>query len=229
MRKYSKRLLFATSTVLLLVISSFVSTIYVGSNGKGALSERKADHYNMFSIRPQDILFIGDDITAEAPLHDMFPDVPVRNRGIIGDLSSDILLRSSVLAKNKPAIIFINFGANDLRLRVPLKQIIANYRETISLFSSLSPNSQIVISATLPLGKFNKTATDSLNKALKKIAEKRKLDFIDLPKLLQTESGQFKAGMTDKSMHLLGPAYVLWQQEINAQILQTRPLRSAEK
>lgn len=215
MRKYNKRLLITVGSILLLAVSSFVSTLYVGSNKKSAVSERMSDHYKTFSTLSSDILFVGDDVTAEAPLYDMFPNIHLRNRGISGDLSREILIRSPELAKNKPEIIFLNFGANDLKARVPLSQVIANYREVISLFNSLSPESQIVISATLPLNEFSKTAVLSLNKELKKIAEKRQLVFINLPELLHNEEGYFITGMSDKNMRLLGPAYQLWQQEIN--------------
>ncbi len=220
MRKYSKRLFIAAGLILLLSISSLVSTLYVGSNKKSALSERKADHYGSFSTQSEDILFIGDDVTAEAPLLDMFPSRPIRNRGIVGDLSHDILARSADLAYNKPAIVFLNFGANDIRLRVPIKQIVANYREVISLFSSLSPTTEIVITATLPLNEFSRTAAESLNKELKKIAELRSLNYIDLPAQLLDESGHFIPGAADKSMHLLGPSYKTWQQLINSLVLE---------
>lgn len=206
----SRRLLFV-ATILLLVASSIVTTVFFESSKEGLLGQRLHSQHELLGITADDIVFLGDDLTAEALWSELFPELSVRNRGMNGQTTKEMLLRIPGIAEAKPRVVLINSGASDLAALIAPEQIIANMREAVNLLQSFSPQSQLIISSALPLSTENTLAADQLNQALIQLAETHGLLFIDVSSVLLNADGSFRDGLADRRSRLHGAGYAAWR------------------
>lgn len=201
----------------MLIISSVLANRFFDSSQEGSAGQRRASQHAEFGVTQEHILFAGDDLTEEALWNEMFPSVPVRNRGIAG-LNSERLLKTipDHLA-DQPRAVFINVGASDIHDQIPLEQVSANVRELINISRSLSPDTQLFISSVLPLRNGDWRKVRRLNTLLRELADDRNIVFVDLEPMLN-EQGHFQAGFADRRMRLLGPGYSYWRDALQAHI-----------
>lgn len=206
----SRRLLIIAA-ILLLVASSIVTTVFFESSKEGLLGQRLHSQHELLGISENDVVFLGDDLTAEALWSELFPELSVRNRGMNGQTTEEMLLRLPGIAQAKPRIVLINSGASDLEALIPPVQIIANMREAVNLLQSFSPDSQIIISSALPLSMENTLMLEELNSALAQLAQTHALEFIDVSSVLLEDDGSFKVGLADRRSRLHGAGYAVWR------------------
>lgn len=206
----SRRLLIIAA-ILLLIASSIVSTAFFESSKEGLLGQRLHSQHELLGITENDVVFMGDDLIAEALWSELFPEFSVRNRGMNGQTTEEMLFRLPGIAQAKPRTVLISSGASDLAALIPLAQIIANMREAVNLFQAFSPESTLLISNVLPLSPENAAAAEQLNTALAQLAEVHGLTFLDSSSTLLTDSGDFKAGFADRRSRLQGAGYAAWR------------------
>ncbi|MEM8498170.1 MAG: GDSL-type esterase/lipase family protein [Pseudomonadota bacterium] len=206
----SRRLLIIAA-ILLLIASSIVTTVFFESSKEGLLGQRLHSQHELLGIAKDDVVFLGDDLTAEALWSELFPEMSVRNRGMNGQTTEEMLLRLPGIAQAKPRAVLINCGASDLEALIPPAQIIANLREAVNLLQSFSPESQIVISSVLPLSMENTLALEGLNNALAQFTLTHELVFIDISRVFLKDDGGFKEGLADRRSRLHGAGYAVWR------------------
>lgn len=206
----SRRLLIVAA-ILLLVASSIVTTVFFESSKEGLLGQRLHSQHELLGIAEDDVVFLGDDLTAEALWSELFPELSVRNRGMNGQTTEEMLLRLPGIAQAKPRIVLINSGASDLEALIPPEQIIANMREAVNLLQSFSPDSKVIISSVLPLSMENTQMLAEVNNALAQLAETHALNFIDVNSVLLKEDGGFREGLADRRSRLHGAGYAVWR------------------
>ncbi len=206
----SRRLLIVAA-ILLLIASSIVSTAFFESSKEGLLGQRLHSQHDLLGIAENDVVFMGDDLIAEALWSELFPELSVRNRGMNGQTTEEMLLRLPAIAQAKPDIVLINSGASDLAALIPTVQIIANMREAVNLFQAFSPESTLLISSVLPLSPENAAPAKELNSALAQLAETHTLAFVDASAVLLNSDGSFKPGFADRRSRLQGAGYDAWR------------------
>ncbi|MFK7734123.1 MAG: GDSL-type esterase/lipase family protein [Pseudomonadales bacterium] len=206
----SRRLLII-ATILLLVVSSIVTTVFFESSKEGLLGQRLHSQHELLGIAEDDVVFIGDDLTAEALWSELFPELSVRNRGMNGQTTEEMLLRLPNIAQARPRIVLINSGASDLEALKPPAQIIANMREAVNLLQSFSPASRLIIVGVLPTSTESMVATDELNHSLRQLSQTHALEFIDLSSALLDGNGRFMEGLADRRSRLHGAGYAKWR------------------
>lgn len=217
----NSRKLLIVAAILLLVASSIVSTVFFESSKEGLLGQRLHSQHALLGIAENDVVFIGDDLTAEALWSELFPELSVRNRGMNGQTTKEMLLRLPGIAQARPRVVLINSGASDLAALIPLEQIIANMREAVNLLKSFSPESRILISGVLPLTTENTQAAYTLNEALIQLAATHDLEFIDVSSALLDDDGRFKDGLADRRSRLRGAGYAVWRNLLASHLEQT--------
>lgn len=96
------------------------------------------------------VVFIGDDFTENANWQALFPEVKLRNQGIIGDTTSGLEKRTALLAPHKPVQVYVMIGCGDgVYGRTSQDMTEAIFRIVQSLHT-LHPTAQIFIQSPIP-------------------------------------------------------------------------------
>jgi lysophospholipase L1-like esterase len=179
----------------------------------------KTEQFKSFPDSRQDIIFLGNSITAGTDWSELLGMTTVRNRGISGDISFGILERLDEVTEGKPAKIFILIGINDISRNIPDSIILNNYTEIIRRIKTASPSTRIYFHTLMPVNNeftqfknhYNKDQHILfVNEELKKIAAKEKITCIDLyPQFLDADKKLDKKYTID-GLHLNIAGYVRW-------------------
>ncbi len=185
---------------------------------------------NQFKALPNtkdEIIFLGNSITAGGNWSELFQDIRMKNRGISGDVTEGILFRLDEITESKPSKIFIMIGINDLSKGLSIDSILTNYKIILNKISDESPNTNIYIQSILPVNnrysvfKNHVNKGDSIliiNRKLKRIADSFNLTYIDLFSSFADADGRLKDKYTLDGLHLKGRGYWLWKDNIEEYI-----------
>src|SRR5215204_3668553 len=91
----------------------------------------KVEQFRSFPNSSNDIIFLGNSITAGTDWMELLGRTDVRNRGISGDITFGILERLQEVTEGKPAKVFILIGINDISRNVPDSVIVSNYLKIV--------------------------------------------------------------------------------------------------
>jgi len=163
-----------------------------------------------------DIVFVGDSLTEQGRWGEFFQDYPIRNRGIGGDATLDVLKRLDDIVKGSPAKIFIMVGLNDLaKLGLPVSTISENYTRLLLAMKAASPTSTVFVQSVLPVGDaFRLKAIKKLNDELRNIALENSCEWIDLYSLYAEEGAELDVKYTWDGLHLTALAYLKWMDAV---------------
>ena len=178
-----------------------------------------------FSVEPcskHSIVFLGDSITDEGDWSELFPAVPVENRGIGGDTTLGVINRLNEVIAAKPAEIFLMIGTNDLCFGRPIPEIISNYRFILTRFQAELPSTKVYVESVLP---FNDTLFPSrslrtndnisrLNVQIKELAKEYDYRYIDLSPAFIDSDGRLPVKYTRDGLHLNDAGYLIWREQI---------------
>ena len=175
------------------------------------LSEAGVSFFEEYPIRPADVVFLGDSITAGGQWSEMFDGIPVRNRGIGGDRTDDVLERLDQITRGEPRKIFLLIGTNDLGTDLPQDEILANYEGILARLSEDSPDSLVYVQSVLPRGSDYSDRIAALNSALADLAQRRGLQYVELFQSFLSDDDSIVDELTYDELHLTGAGYRLWQ------------------
>ncbi len=190
-----------------------------------------SDHYYklkaQFERTPDtenEIIFLGNSITAGGNWDELFPDINAVNRGISGDVTDGIINRLKEVTSSKPLKIFLLIGTNDLAREKSVSEITDNYRTIIEKIQEQSSNTKIYIQTVLPVNpyvgrkfaghKSRQTDIIALNKNLKSMALDFHIQFINLYEPLANAKKHLKPKYTYDGLHLSAKGYKKWVEQI---------------
>lgn len=195
--------------------------------------DQKVSFFNRFPIKPGDIVFLGDSITDGARWHELFPGLPVKNRGINANLSTNVLERLDNIVNWQPKAIFILIGTNDLpwyMLRT-VEAILKTYTEIIEKIQSEAPGTRIFVQSILPRKWWYVFSIQRLNHGLRQLAQDYHCTYVDLYTSFATLNGIMRKEYSNDHLHLLAAGYRRWAeilqpylQEVKAEVLQSTGL-----
>lgn len=169
----------------------------------------KVKEFNANPIVKNDIVFLGNSITAHNDWAKLLNNPKARNRGISGDITFGVLDRLDEVIAGKPKKIFVLIGINDISRNIPDSLIMRNHKLIISRIRAGSPKTKIYFQTLLPVNasfkKFmNHYGKDehilAINDAIRKLASKY-VTVIDLyPNFLDSEN-KLKAEYTTDGLH----------------------------
>jgi lysophospholipase L1-like esterase len=229
MKKHWLFVLIALSVVLnIIFITRFVIRNYpkqkqVSQTG-GTFKDFCRDVYNNCPNDSGEIIFLGNSLTYSFNVSEFFPDLMVKNRGIRGDMTTDILDRLGEITESKPAKIFLLIGTNDILRNVPTVKIIENIKQIIKNINRESPATKIYLQSLLPithhasasfLGDENLAnhSITEINSALRTYCEENSLPFIDLNSTFR-DKDQLNEIYSWDGLHINGQGYRLWYELI---------------
>ncbi len=179
--------------------------------------ERWVSQFEHLEIQQGDVVFLGDSITEGGAWEELFPGVPVRNRGIGGDTTTGVLERLDQVSRGRPGKVFLKIGTNDLFMAVPEAQIAANVGTIIDEIRATSPATEIYVQSVLPRAAEYREAVESLNGRLMAVAGEKGATWIDLyPHFLDEADGSIRDDLANDELHLMGDGYLIWREQIGS-------------
>jgi lysophospholipase L1-like esterase len=185
---------------------------------ESAHAATRTELHELLSVGPEDVLFVGDSLTANAPWHELLNDPRCKNRGRGGDTSADVVARLPALLAGQPAKLFLLVGANDMLQGVPRDQVVENIRAMVGMVQGRSPRTQIYLQGTMPvdpglLGEGDNAYLRALGQAVAALAAEYGATFIDLYPLVARD-GRLDPAYTHDGLHLNGRGYLVWRDAI---------------
>ena len=160
------------------------------------------------------VIFFGDSITDGWPLNQYFPSKPYVNRGISGQITSQMLgrMQADVIAL-RPAVVVILAGTNDLARGVPSDTI----KNNLAMIASLAAAHGVtpVFASILPVSDYHQQNDPnyersglrpprdilSLNRWIHDFCTERGLTYLDYHSKMIDAEGQLRAELADDGLH----------------------------
>ncbi|GAP13343.1 lysophospholipase L1 [Longilinea arvoryzae] len=173
---------------------------------------QKVSFFNRYPVKPGDIVFLGDSITDGCRWDELFPGLPVKNRGINANLTTNVLSRMDNIVSGHPKAVFILIGTNDLPWfeRRHDEQILETYEAILRRLKTETPETSVFVQSILPREKSKAVRIRKLNEGLKDLAMRYGYVYIDLFPHFATPEGQLRPELTNDSLHLLSAGYAIW-------------------
>lgn len=162
-----------------------------------------------------DIVFFGDSHTAYGDWQRAFPEIKSINLGYMGEDTKGMLRRVEVIQSVHPHKIFLMAGLNGLGEQ-SASEFESAYCALVDSIQSAVPDAVLYIENILPVNDdvyLNKKVINA-NRIIQKIAEERKLTYIDLYSLYAVNS-ELPTDVTNDGVHLKSEAYNLWYESVN--------------
>jgi lysophospholipase L1-like esterase len=195
------------ATMILLVITRLAAERLIHQH-----HGQKKDFFHTHPILPGDIVFLGDSLTDGARWDELFPGMPVKNRGINADLTNGVLTRLGQIVTGHPAAIFILIGTNDLpwyEYRSD-RSILATYHAILAQIRCDAPQTDVYVQSIFPRSKMYAPRIIRLNSELKRMSNEFGCTFIDLYSKLVDTHGSLRPEITNDGLHLLAAGYQIW-------------------
>ncbi|HEY1758593.1 MAG TPA: GDSL-type esterase/lipase family protein [Bryobacteraceae bacterium] len=177
------------------------------------------------------VVFLGDSITDLWRLNEYFPDRDFVNRGISGQITSQMLGRMKAdVTDLHPAAVVILAGTNDLTRGIPLTAIEDDYVMLADL--AAAARVKVIFASVLPVSDAHKDADPSyertvthpplyiraLNDWLRTFCGQRGYVFLDYYPALVDSQGQLGADLSDDGLHPNAKGYRLMAPLLTAAI-----------
>ena len=173
---------------------------------------QRVSFFELHPIQAEDIVFLGDSLTAGANWDEVFPEYPVKNRGINADTTCGLLKRLDCVTAGKPLAIFILIGTNDLPWFEHRhdEMILGTYQEILEKIKKDTPDTKVFVESLLPRAQFQAKRIRQLNPKLKKLAETMEVEYIDLYPCFANSKGELDSKLNNDHLHLLAQGYNIW-------------------
>jgi lysophospholipase L1-like esterase len=179
------------------------------------------------------IYFVGDSHTEAFELNELLYNQDVRNRGIWGDVSANVLKRMDNIIKAKPRKIFLMIGVNDICSGVPTASIASNVEQIIKTSKASIPGVTIYLESVLPTNQNILHSNEStinkiqeLNSAYTKLSLKYNVNYIDLFPIFLGSEG-LKDEYSFDGLHLNGQGYLVLAQILKPYVDNDHPTQLA--
>ena len=187
----------------------------------------RVSQFESYPNSPDDIIFLGNSLTARADWNELLQVPTARNRGISGDITFGVFNRLQEVTEGKPAKLFILIGINDISRNIPDSLIVRNYERIIHKIQSESPGTRIYFQTLLPVNNdfsqfknhYNKDGHIlNINSQIKKLGEKYGIEIIDLYPHFLNDQNKLDKKFTEDGLHLNAAGYIVWAKILNKYI-----------
>ena len=174
--------------------------------------QARRESFSTETIPPCANVFLGDSLTEVAPLDELFPGLPIVNRGIGWDTSADVLERVDE-AVDDPAVVSVLIGTNDLHTSRSLKDprgIVIRVEAIVDRLRDVAPSTRVLVNGLLPRTALYATRLLALNAQYCDIAERTGSTYVDAWPALANSDGALRKEFTTDNLHLTPAGYAAW-------------------
>jgi len=174
--------------------------------------------FEAYPVGPENIVMLGDSITAGGEWEAILPGARVLNRGIRGDQTDDLLRRLGDVTQGRPRKLFVLIGTNDIGNGVAQDRTVANLSSLLDRVAHDSPGTAIYLQSVLPRDARYRTKIEALNARIAQLAAERALPFLDLYPSFVSPDGGIREELTYDGIHLSGTGYRKWQELVQQHV-----------
>lgn len=178
---------------------------------RNSSSVSQREQFELVEIRA-DVAMVGDSLIQSGNWNELFPGKMIVNRGVGGDRTDDLLVRTRGVLRAHPRKIFLLVGINDLFWHRKTHIILRDY---FRLTQALSQGgAKLYVQSILECAKescgIDLEEIRAINDKLRDHCNKNGFTFIDLNAVLSGPDGLLEKYHYD-GVHLRGEAYLKWR------------------
>ncbi len=219
-----KQKLFYASLIANVVLALVLFIAYYvlkNSNQTEILTANKQHHERrkeLFEILPKqhrEIVMMGDGLIEEANWAELMQNPKIRNRGIRGDMTADLIKRVRDIAEPQPQQIYLYVGGEDIANGRTQIEILQDYEKILTEIKLYAPGTAVWVQSILPInfGKGERlrdnTTIQALNQKLEALCARVGGKYLDLYKHFLLDN-QLNHNYTNDGVHLNAKGYKLW-------------------
>lgn len=211
---------------VLLIISLAVNAKYLTNKlfykpppiNTDAWNTSRVSVHSILPVDSSDVVFVGTSLTEGFLVSEMFHSLHVKNRGIGGNNSAQILARIGDIAAGKPKKMFLEIGINDIQEAIPDDSIMQNYSRIVDTIKLMSGHTELFIQSVFPTG-MNKAGLNervvALNRKIEALAKSKEVSYIYIYPSM-ANAGALDSAYTVDGIHLTGKGYLMWKRAIDS-------------
>lgn len=211
-----------------LCAASKIQAQAVDSSYHNYLYDSRVAYFQQLMPVKKAIVFWGDSITDWGDWAELLNFRKVINRGIAGDNTYGLRARLDEVLRHDPRKLFILIGTNDINKKIPVVNIVDNYKKIILEVQRRSPGTSIYVQSVFPInnqliGRQYYSGTNEqiqeLNRALQSMAAELQVKYVSVYGQLLDAREQLDARYTYDGLHLSGLGYQAWVNYLKQQKL----------
>ena len=178
------------------------------------LRERRLGHLNQNPPKREDVVFLGDSLMHGAEWSAYFREFSVRNFGVAGDTTENVLKRLRNITEHRPQVIVLMAGTNDITAGLSAKTTIRNLACIIGEIREQSPQTSIILHTLLPRQRRYRRRIELVNDEIRTRLSPLVDALVDLHPYFVDRAGALRPEMTNDHLHLLTSGYRIWSREL---------------
>ncbi|WP_435412700.1 GDSL-type esterase/lipase family protein [Psychroserpens mesophilus] len=179
--------------------------------------DTKLEFFEHMPVKSDEIIFLGDSLTAMSNWNELFEKEKIKNRGISGDKINGVIHRLDEVVRFMPKKIFLMIGINDLGSKRKVDEIVTDYEYLINLILTKTSKSELYIQSLLPtknhVTRQNKDILE-INRRLLELSHKYDITFINLFDAFKTDKNELNMNFSYDGLHLNAEGYLIWKKNI---------------
>lgn len=195
---------------LVFVGKSLYRTHVLATRPTKDLRTEQADRFLELPPPPGSVVIIGDSHVDRFPVRELFPGLPLYNRGIGGLQAAQLLPHVTAWVGPGPRTIVVMIGVNDVIQGVPPDQYLTTMERMIDTLQATFPGTPIVVNELLPnADPLLDDRTRAFNTRLRDFCERGGCSFVPLYDSF-VEGGVLSHRLTYDGLHLNTSGYRRW-------------------
>jgi lysophospholipase L1-like esterase len=171
-----------------------------------------------------ELALVGDSLTQGGDWDALLPGERVRNFGMAGDTTDDVIARLGDVVDARPATIALLVGTNDLAWRRSVEHVVRNIETMLVTLRRELPETRILAQSVLPRGREFADQIRDINRHLWQFAPSAHAGWLDLWPAMALEDGELNPAFTEDRLHLNEEGYRVWAGELAAALERLREL-----
>ncbi|WP_158863257.1 SGNH/GDSL hydrolase family protein [Leifsonia sp. AG29] len=161
-----------------------------------------------------ELVLVGDSLTQAGDWQSWLPGERVRNLGVAGDTTDDVIARLPDVIEARPATLGLMIGTNDLAWRRSVEHVVRNVETTLVTLRKELPETRILVQSVLPRGREFADQIRDINRHLWQFAPTVHAGWLDLWPAFALEDGELNPAYSEDRLHLNQEGYRVWAAEL---------------
>src|SRR6478609_4981061 len=170
------------------------------------------------------LVLVGDSLTQGGDWEALLPGERIRNLGVAGDTSDDLIARLWQVTEERPATLALLVGTNDLAWRRSVEHVVRNVETILVTLRKDLPETHILVQSVLPRGHEFADQIRDINRHLWQFAPTVHAGWLDLWPAMALEDGELNPAYTEDRLHLNAEGYRIWAGELAPALERIRDL-----
>ncbi len=162
----------------------------------------------------ESIAFVGDSPIAGGRWEEWFPEFDVRNFGVDGSTTNDLLARLGDVVPSQPDEIVLLAGTDDFSRRGSVEHIVRNIETALVTLRKELPGTRLLLVSILPRGREFADRIKEANRHLWQFVATVHGQYLDAWPGLALEDGELDPVYSPDRLHLNDEGYEAWLAEL---------------